>query len=214
MPALFTAQHSPAQHSRAPYSPAQLQVPRHDLLPATVQRAELIRGTLVPCGPGLRGVGWPDTPLVRAAALAPWFSPHRTALLLTAAWVWGAAHAPGVPLEFASAARAGRSDEYGVPVRSRQLQAPDERVHLLGTRRVTTPVATVADLLRLSTQLTRAHLIACRVLAAYCAASAERVAAELAAGPAPHRRRAYARLAKLNSVPGWIEDAPEMPTSS
>ena len=172
-------------------------MPRIDQLPQAVRSAELLRGTLVRCGPGVRGVGWPDTARVRAAALAPWFTQPRTAVLLTAAWVWGAAHSPGEPLEFASGERAGTRDEHGVSTRQRQLGVADGEGVRLGAARVTSPTRTVADLLRLPAALTREARFACRVLAAHHGASAHRVAEALSAGPAPYRLRALDRLAGL-----------------
>ncbi|WP_440311478.1 hypothetical protein [Leucobacter chromiireducens] len=197
MPALIAPQHRTAP----------LGVPRHDLLPGPVQRAELIRGTLVHCGPGVRGAGWPDTPLVRAVALAPWLTPDRTAILLTAAWIWGAAHSAGAPLEFASAARANTASERGVRARSRQLSPREPELLHLGRATVTTPTRTVADLLRLSAVLTREIHIACRVLAVFRGADAAQVAAALTAGPAPHRRRALTRLSRVSPV--WLESGAE-----
>lgn len=63
--------------------------PNYFLLPKTVLNAEKLLGTIVVCGPGYRGIGWPDTPLVRAHA-ANHKNPARLVLVLeTAAFVWG-----------------------------------------------------------------------------------------------------------------------------
>lgn len=96
-------------------------VPRWDRWPEAVRSAELRAGSLVRCGPGYRPVGWPETPWVRAAALAPWLGAGRTAVLGTAAWIWGAAREPGSPLEVATEARAELREEHGQRVRLREL---------------------------------------------------------------------------------------------
>ena len=84
--------------------------PRFDLWPEALRSAELRRGTLVACGPGVRGVGWPDSPRVRLAALAPWLSGGRVAAFRTAAWVWGAAREPGRPLRVTTVGRGVHDD--------------------------------------------------------------------------------------------------------
>src|SRR5699024_5801391 len=70
---------------------SRLQPPNLGLLSATVVSAELLRGTIAPCGPGVRGVGWPESASVRAATLhscLPWSK--LVTVLRSAAWVWGA----------------------------------------------------------------------------------------------------------------------------
>ncbi|MBN9612266.1 MAG: hypothetical protein J0H64_02150, partial [Actinobacteria bacterium] len=79
--------------------------PRYDLWPAAVRSAARLHGALVPCGPGYRGIGWPETPTVRASALAEFLSNDRIATHLTAAWVWGAARSPGRPVRVSTRGR-------------------------------------------------------------------------------------------------------------
>ncbi len=117
---------TPVTHTPPPLCPihqAGGRVPRWDRWPEAVRSAELRAGSLVRCGPGYRPVGWPETPRVRAAALAPWLGAGRTAVLGTAAWIWGAAREPGSPLEIATEARAELRAEHGQRVRLRELGA-------------------------------------------------------------------------------------------
>ncbi|MBL3698084.1 type IV toxin-antitoxin system AbiEi family antitoxin [Leucobacter luti] len=172
-------------------------MPRVDTWPAAVRSAELTRGTLVRCGPGVRLVGWPETPRTRLAALAPWLASGHVAVLRTAAWVWGATRSPGRPLEVSALRHRGAHSMRATEVRVHEYRLSAAEVARFGQFATTGPLRTVADLLRLSAEFTPAHRIACRLLLVAHGLSRAAVLEALAAGPAPQRRRARERLRTL-----------------
>lgn len=132
--------------------------------PPAVRSAELIRGTLVRCGPGLRPVAWPDTPRVRLAALAPWLGRDRVPTHLTAAWIWGAAAHPGSPMQLAVRGGTRRPEFTPRDVHVRSLSFGADELTLFGSYAVTSPVRTVCDLLRTRQNPDLATQVACRLL--------------------------------------------------
>lgn len=137
--------------------------PALHLWPAAIRSAELLRGSAVRCGPGLRLLSWPETPSVRAAALGDALTSNRIAAHLTAAWVWGASRDPGRSLEFI--VRRGRahfsSPLIGVVLHQYKLLGSE--VVLCSGRAVTSPSRTLYDLLRAPLFLPQ-HRVACRLL--------------------------------------------------
>lgn len=181
--------------------------------PEAVRSAELLRGSVVRCGPGVRPLGWPDTPVVRLCALAPWsLDQDLIAIGRTAAWVWDAARTPGAPLEFSTSRGRRPRPEAAGPRVVRQFGYADDRVIRLGEHLVTDPLQTLCDLLRLAASLSPGDRVACRLLrvrvGAQVAAAGpaydppaepapDPVREALAAGPRTGRARALARLEAL-----------------
>lgn len=123
-------------------------------LSPTVMSAELLRGTVVRCGPGLRGVGWPEDPRVRSFALRGLIDPSEdlVAVLTTAAWVWGACESPHPRQTFSTmhGARYLRMPASGIRVHEFLIAERD--VVVLGPATVTSPLRTLYDLLYLDDQ--------------------------------------------------------------
>lgn len=138
--------------------------PRVDRWPIALRHAFKLRGALVPCGPGLRGVAWPDTSSVRLATLGPWLHAHAAASHLTAAWVWGAARHPGEQLTFTT--HSGRRPPPTHPhhIAWHQLTLHGEDLCTLGDFTVTSPERTAFDLLHSSSRFSTAEQVACRLL--------------------------------------------------
>ncbi|MBC9935193.1 MULTISPECIES: hypothetical protein [unclassified Leucobacter] len=164
------------------------------LLPPAVRSAERLRGTLVPCGPGLRPVAWPEAPRVRAATLEQLCSPSLAAVLATAAWVWGARRALDRPVEVAGGRGGAAAERFDPGLRVRDLRFDAGELHQFGGLRVSTPARTVSDLLRLREDFGAPDRAACRLLLRLVPGGAAEVAASLARHPVPHRRRALERL--------------------
>ncbi|MGI8393529.1 hypothetical protein [Leucobacter sp. W1038] len=193
----MTAHPTNAKHAPAPRTiPARglPDPPRFDLWPEALRSAELIRGTLVPCGPGLRGVGWPDSPRVRLAALAPWLMHDRIAAYLTAAWIWGAARDPGRPLRVSMPARTRNTQSRSTQVRVQELSLTGADLSHFGPFTVTSPLRTATDLLFDSTPLGVTELVALRLLFPLIDGGAAAVHSQILATRRPHRRRALSRL--------------------
>ncbi|MFV0433553.1 MAG: hypothetical protein ACK5LO_06220 [Leucobacter sp.] len=172
--------------------------PRIDHWPRAVRSAEMLRGTLVRCGPGLRLVGWPETPRVRAHALAPWYGTgHNAAIRMTAAWIWGAARSPGHPLEFSTTRGRRAESTPGSEHALHQFSYESDEIHSLGEFQLTTPLRTVADVLRIPGEFSRAHRVACRLLVQLIPGGTDAVRDRLTTvGPA-YRAAAVSRLRQL-----------------
>ncbi|EYT52754.1 hypothetical protein H490_0112310 [Leucobacter sp. UCD-THU] len=171
-------------------------LPRFDRWPPAVRSAERLRGSLVGCGPGVRGAGWPDTPRVRASALGPWLTPDRVAVRLTAAWVWGACRDPGRPLEFSTlGGRRPPLRRRGPDLALHQFVYPDEALHVFDPGlRVTGPAQTVCDLLRTPGAFEPRRRVAVRLLLPLVAGGADEIRARLVNGRAQYRCVALGRL--------------------
>ncbi|MDI6024185.1 hypothetical protein QBL02_11590 [Leucobacter sp. UT-8R-CII-1-4] len=120
--------------------------PRYDLIPRSVQNAMILRGDLIRCGPGVRGIAWPDNSLVRLTALAPYLAGDRIASHLTAAWVWLAVQELVEPLQVATSPRRGHARRI-LDSRIAQLTLAEKDTKKLGYFLITTPEHTVFDLL-------------------------------------------------------------------
>lgn len=164
--------------------------------PLAVRSAEALRGTLVRCGPGLRLAAWPESSRVRAAALDPWFTEHRVAVKMSAAWVWGAAHHPGRPLRFGTLGgrRAGRTATAMLTLQQLRL-APSDVVYC-DAYAVTAPLRTVVDLLRSPEPFELEHRVACRLLLTHVPEGRPNLESRILEGPSTYRRIALERLSQ------------------
>lgn len=169
------------------HPPPHQQPPRYDRLPLAVQHALRLRGALVPCGPGMRGVGWPDTPRVRLAAIAETIEDGSVAALLTAAWVWGATEHPGLPLSVSG----NPTRAYLRHARRYYLRFDEEEVTSFGGLRVTTPIRTILDLLHMSEAFETSERDACTALLSLAELEVHELSQLL-----ENKRRPYARIAR------------------
>lgn len=191
-PAVSEATSGPASPRRPPPNP-----PRYDLLPAAVRSAERLRGSLVRCGPGLRGVGWPETPRVRVTALAPWLVRGRIAVGITAAWVWGAAREPGRPLLVSVPQGFHRPRSPTPEVRVLALRIDEADTVVFGGLAVATPAFVVRELLHAPGRLDTAQRVACRLLVRMGEPSIEDLRSAISARRRPGRALALERLDAL-----------------
>lgn len=175
--------------------------PRYDLLPHTVQRAMRLRGALVDCGPGLRGVAWPEVPRVRLTAIAPALQSGRVAAYLTAAWVWRSTPHPGTPLSVASPPGSSR---HGLPhgCKRYELRLRTEDVSIIGEFGVTTPLRTILDLVYRPEPYGTIERDACRELYESAHVDAEEVHVRLTTQRRPHGRLARERFHEILKMPG------------
>jgi len=171
--------------------------PRYDLWPEPVRLAWRLSGALVPCGPGVRGIGWPENPVVRLAALAPWFTAHQVATHRTAAWVWGAARSIGESIELSMLPGYRRPIGTPAELRIRELRGlPEDAIHL-GQFLVTSPRRTILDLLYQPESFDRRDVITCRLLSQRVPGGLQHIADHIAEHRRPHRSRAQQRLRGL-----------------
>ena len=169
--------------------------PPSDAWPLAVRSAELLRGTLVRCGPGVRPIGRPETPESRIAAAAPWLQ-DRIACGATAAWVWGARPHPGPALHCATRHRRRPPAVLPPGVVVHQLTLDAEDVVEVAGRAVTAPLRTAVDLLK-SVEFDRPERAAVRLLALAGGHGRARLRAEVRRGGRADRLVAYARIAAL-----------------
>jgi hypothetical protein len=172
--------------------------PRYDQIPPSVQSALRLRGGLVPCGPGVRGVGWPDSASVRLTALAPLIA--QTGLIashLTAAWVWGTSVTPGSPL--CTAVPAGLHPRINPPPGTRrfQLRFSAEDLTSLASLKITTPLRTALDLLYTPGRFGCAESLACQLLVRLHPDFIDQLRRKLVEHRRPHRNLARSRAASL-----------------
>lgn len=172
--------------------------PRYDLWPPAVRSAWRLSGALVRCGPGLRGIGWPETPRVRLAAIADWLGHDRIASHLTAAWVWGAVREPRDPLQVSMLAGRRRPLASRADLRVYELRYGAEDVERFGPFQVTRPMRTALDLLHDPEVFGRREAVACRLLLLADGGTAA-MARHLAEHRRPHRRLAQARFREFVS---------------
>jgi hypothetical protein len=115
--------------------------------PESELRAAVLAGELVPVGPCWSSPAEPQTPGLRAEAIA-WRLPDARLVAgnRTAAWIWGAVSRPPAPLEVCI------SPQLRVPadpdVRLREVRLEEVDLVRFGALRVTTPERTAVDLLR------------------------------------------------------------------
>jgi hypothetical protein len=171
--------------------------PRVDRWPQAIKSAELLHGSLVRCGPGVRLAAWPESPRIRAFALAPWLAPQRVAVLSSAAWVWGAARTPGKPLEFSTRDNR-RAERVTQPdYRLHQFRHNEEDLQHYGDFAVTLPLRTICDLLREPTPSDAQHRSVCRLLLRLVPGGTEAVHKRVLEGARPYREISLRRLELL-----------------
>ena len=176
-----------------------LEPPDVNRLSRTVVSAELLRGNLVRCGPGARGVGWPDSPRVRSHAVSSLQDlDGLVAVLGTAAWIWGAGESPTEAQTFSTyhGARYLRTPAPGVRVHEFMLDPRD--TVWLGSCWVTSRHRTLYDLLYLDdARYERYGLEAARYLFDVCAPISDTLVTQFHGRNRPHSVRAHERLAEL-----------------
>lgn len=166
-------------------------------LPLAVRSAEMLIGSIVPCGPGHRSVGWPDSSHVRALTLRPFVPDHPpcAAVLLTAGWVWGGTWREGDICEISTLLRARLPHAPAPNVRVHEYRlSPRETIRVAGVR-VTTRARTLYDLLFLpEEEWTQRVKSTCALLAGQTGVSDLSFAADMLPPRRPHVRRAERRL--------------------
>lgn len=170
--------------------------PRYDLWPLPVQHAMRLRGALIPCGPGMRGAAWPDSPKVRLATIGAHLDGDLMAAYLTAAWVWEACPFPGSPISVASLAGSARRPVSPEVHRYEFRLAPTDRV-ILGEFGVTSPRRTLLDLLHRPNHFDEMDRKACSNLLQLLAPTLENLVNEVASTRRPHAKLARTRLREL-----------------
>ncbi|MBL5975202.1 MAG: hypothetical protein D3X82_15970 [Candidatus Leucobacter sulfamidivorax] len=171
--------------------------PRYDLWPEAMRSAWRLSGALVPCGPGLRGLGWPETPRVRLTAIASWLRGGRIATHLTAAWVWGAARRPGDPLQVSLRPGHRRPTAADPGLRIYESRGAWAECRDFGGLAVTTPVRTALDLLHDPAGFGLRETVACRLLLRAVEGGGAAVSRRIEQHRRPYGRLARARLAAL-----------------
>lgn len=173
------------------------QPPRFDRWPVALRSAMRLRGALVDCGPGVRGVAWPDSPGVRLTSLRPWLEEGLVASYLTAAWVWAAAASPGSRLQISSRAghrprQASQPEVQGIE----QRLAPSDTVHF-GSLQVTSRQRTTLDLLHQPDRFGCAEIVACQLMLLRISGGAMTLRTHMSAHHRPHARLARSRLSAM-----------------
>ena len=164
-----------------------------------VQSAELARGTLVRCGPGVRLAAWPESAEVRAQVLRRVIGDTLMPVLMSAAWVWGCARDPGTPLVCATKGSTRPKLEATGPLRVHEFRYPQRHLAQCGDTVLPNPTRTACDLVRLSAELTPEVVVAIRLLVLQAAVSREAWELALRSCPSRHRVRALARIAVISS---------------
>lgn len=185
-----------SQHSFTPVTNLR-PPPRYDLWPIALQHAFRLRGALVPCGPGVRGVGWPDTPCVRLSALGPWLGAGKCASHLTAAWVWNAVDELGTPLSITLPSGRHGSLQSSHGVRRHEMRLNREDIRAFDELLVTSPFRTILDLLHDPHHFEATHALAVTSLLTHEADMEAQVRDRLRAHRRPYRRLAELRLGKI-----------------
>lgn len=184
--------------------------PRIDLWPPAVRSAERLHGTLVPCGPGLRPVGWPDTPSVRRIAIGDLMPSQLIASHQTAAWIWQSTRRAGKPLRAIQKPTTRNTFLAGVNtkdlIRIRQQRITREDIAVFDDLCVTTPFRTVLDLLYDPHDFDVVSQVACRLIMLKFPGVKVRVCRSVHESRHPQRPLARARLARVLSLPGKVSD--------
>lgn len=171
--------------------------PSFDRWPQAVRSAELLRGTLVRCGPGYRTTGWPESPRVRISALGEWLSQGEIVMAQTAAWVWGVARTPGAPLKFSTKAGTRCPNFFAADRDIREFTFTKDEVVAFGPHTVTSPIRTAFDLLHQKPAFTTQDAVSCRLLLLYSPDGMHELARMLASRTYGNRAAARIRFAHL-----------------
>lgn len=168
----------------------------------TIRSAELCRGTLVRCGPGVRGVGWPESPTVRAHVIATIFSNENLAVVAqTAAWIWGATWQSELPISLSSfeGKRFLQDRPIGTAVHEYYITQAD--VVYRGGVSITTPERTIYDLLYIDdAAFELSGFLLIRELLDHGYVVCDDVATEFHHRNRPHTKRAQSRFAELLAI--------------
>lgn len=166
--------------------------------PVAVRSAELARGTLVPCGPGVRLVSWPETAEARAYAARQAIGDHLMPVMQSAAWVWGCTRDPGVP--FLCSTRGGTRPKHlrSAAVHVHEFRYPAGDLVRCGEVALPSPARTACDLVRLNAELDATTIVSIRLLLLRAGLSREDWQRELMRGPSRGRARALRRLQTLS----------------
>lgn len=160
----------------------------------------LLRGDLVRCGPGVRGIAWPDTPTVRLTALAPYLLDDRVASHLTAAWVWLATAELAEPVQIATSPQRGHAVRHA-DSRIAQLAFAEHDTERLGDFLVTTPARTAFDLLHDPALTGSSSFAATRRLLRLVPDRGAALSEQLARERRPYTRLARKRFATIIETP-------------
>jgi len=163
--------------------------------PVAERSALRLDGELFPLAEALITLDALDSPELRARAAHAGRGPRLIAELETAAWIWGALPAPPGRLQFCAAMEERSRLRPGDPGAGREVVMPAEDEFLLAGRRVTTPLRTALDLVRLRDDASYDAAVVGRLLGDD---GAERAMTALAARRLPHAARARRRLAGLS----------------
>ncbi|WP_017794110.1 hypothetical protein [Leucobacter salsicius] len=167
--------------------------------PVAVRSAELARGTLVACGPGVRLVSWPETAEARAYAATQAIGDQLMPVMMAAAWVWGCARDPGLPFLCSTRGRARPKLQYSPELHVHEYRYAGSDLEACGEVTLPSPARTACDLVRLSAELSATTVITIRLLLLRAGLSREEWRHELMRGPGRSRVRALQRLEELSS---------------
>lgn len=164
------------------------------------------------CGPGVRGVGWPDAPHTRAVTLLGFTNlvHERSARLcatgVTAAWIWGASWHSDHPIEFSTLHGKRFLSASPRSARVREYNITEQHVRPIAGVLVTTPSRTLYDLLYLDADEYESHgLVAARELIEarllpHTQMGLAHLTVSFHSRNRPYRVRADARLAELEHM--------------
>ncbi|MHA3683253.1 hypothetical protein ACXR2T_11850 [Leucobacter sp. HY1910] len=166
--------------------------------PAVVS-AELARGTLVRCGPGVRLAAWPETREARAEALLRVIGGQLMPVLLAAAWVWGSARSTGSPIVCALRAGARPKLKHQPLFQVHEYRYPAHDLVHCSNLLLPSPLRTACDLVRIPAEFGAPLRAATRLLVLREGISRESWERAIQAGPGRNRVRALRRVAELSS---------------
>ncbi|MDO4241781.1 MAG: hypothetical protein Q4C71_04535 [Microbacteriaceae bacterium] len=171
-------------------------------MPHPVLAGMISRGTVERCGPGVRGVTWKDTPILRAAILQALIPEQTTLVQESAAWVWGAKTCENqhlIQCNQGHTRKLSDSDSTSpivtLHIFNKRLQGND--VCKINEQRITTPLRTISDLLLSSSNFTPQLRAACRFLATLPGLTPTSVLQHLRLRSVPYKHRALTRAAQL-----------------
>lgn len=176
--------------------------PRFDQLPQSVISGQLWHGTLVRCGPGVRGKGWPETPMVRAQALHFLMNKYPlVAVLHTAAWVWGYQWLEDIPAALSTVKAKRFLHQSPLGCRVYELNVLDDHYFEMGEVFVTTPERTIYDYLYLPQEEIREDLTAAMAFLLHrVTMKDEELVRAFHGRNRPYRSRALERLSMLHQL--------------
>lgn len=179
-------------------------------LPLAELHAAVLDGELFPHPTAFSPLDVIDSPALRAATLRSLAPLSLIAERMTAAWVWGATTVAPWPPHFCAPTGTRTRAFPGSAVRAREVSIEEHEVMLLGSVRVTGPLRTALDLLRVpETFDARAAACVADLLLVTGIDGAACAAAIDSHRRLPHRRRAAERLGRVRALLG--DAAPLVP---